>query len=484
MRLQKTFPVHTSDDEMELIDHPGFQMADPVRLSAILGDLDFPKTIKVPTFWDPPAYGGVREFLGNGGRYLITKEEADAIGSKHQGEETIFISLASYRDPECRPTVENIFERARLPNRIRVAIIDQRADDEDPFCNRPQKECQEDPEQVLCRYQHLIDYREYDAHLMVGPTFARHIGHRMYRGEHFSMQVDSHVRFVEHWDEDIIAQWNSAGDEMAVLTTYMSDVINSIDPVTHKSTRVNRAVMCNALFDGVGDTTEHVRFSVQPNNKPRIQSSPMLEPFWAAGFSFARGHFVVQVPYDAHLPLVFQGEEISMSVRGFSYGYDFFAPVRNVAFHIYANRENKEERLRVKAFTENEPVFPGAKQEAYRRLNGIIGLGRTGVLFNRTDESKYGLGRARTPQKFYRTFGIYPERSEMEPKLCDFVQGMGTQKSMHDQFFPFLRDDGMGIDYNKIYYRYRERPITDTFTDAAALTSLRQSIRKRKIDPT
>ena len=33
---------------------------------------------------------------------------------------------------------------------------------------------------------------------------------------------------------------------------------------------------------------------------------------------FGRGHFVVNVPYDQHLPWIFQGEEISIGLRGFS----------------------------------------------------------------------------------------------------------------------------------------------------------------------
>jgi hypothetical protein len=33
---------------------------------------------------------------------------------------------------------------------------------------------------------------------------------------------------------------------------------------------------------------------------------------------FGRGHFVVNVPYDQHLPWIFQGEKISIGLRGFS----------------------------------------------------------------------------------------------------------------------------------------------------------------------
>ena len=38
-----------------------------------------------------------------------------------------------------------------------------------------------------------------------------------------------------------------------------------------------------------------------------LEETPMLQPFWAAGFSFSRGHFVARVPYDCCLPWIFQG---------------------------------------------------------------------------------------------------------------------------------------------------------------------------------
>ena len=169
---------------MENIQHPGFLLADSKRLGAILNGMEVPKALDVPKFWDPLEYGGVREFLGNAGANLISKEEASSIGSKLEGKETIFVAVASYRDPECRATVEDIYLRARYPERIRVAIVDQRTPGEgDPVCWQPKESCGQDPDHSICKYAHLIDYLEFDAQLMVGPTFARHLSYRMYRGE-------------------------------------------------------------------------------------------------------------------------------------------------------------------------------------------------------------------------------------------------------------------------------------------------------------
>jgi hypothetical protein len=138
------------------------------------------------------------------------------------------------------------------------------------------------------------------------------------------MQIDSHVRFIEHWDSDIVSQWKSARNEMAILSTYLSDINGSIDPVTHESLHKSRPIMCVSAFEGKG-SMKHLRHGQQPEGPAGIHGQPTLHPFWAAGFSFARGHFVLQVPYDQYLPMVFQGEEISIGLRAFSHGYDFYA---------------------------------------------------------------------------------------------------------------------------------------------------------------
>ena len=188
--LQHTFPVHVGDD-MEEIDHPGIFMVNIEKMQQSMErhpQLPRNGKMRVPKFWKPVAYGekGIRGFLGDNGRRLITPEEARQIGSFDPvtGLETIYISVASYRDPECQMTVEDMFLRAAHPERMRVAVIDQRTENDDvPQCAVPEKPCSEDPAQTLCRFHHLLDRFEVPAHLSVGPVFARHLANRMYRGK-------------------------------------------------------------------------------------------------------------------------------------------------------------------------------------------------------------------------------------------------------------------------------------------------------------
>lgn len=66
-------------------------------------------------------------------------------------------------------------------------------------------------------------------------------------------------------------------------------------------------------------------------------------------------------------------------------------------------------------------------------------------------EKKYGLGGARTTDKFYETFGIHVKEKTVERHLCQFVKN-----KMQNMMMPNLRSDGMGIDYSKIHFRWKD----------------------------
>jgi len=459
--LQHTFPVHASGD-LETIDHPGIFLSDPKKIKRILlthkDQLPQDGKMQVPKFWRPTAYGpgGVREFLGNYGETLLTPEQAATIGSFHpeSGLPTFYVSVASYRDPECQPTVEDMFLRAEHPERLRVAVVEQRVQGEDdefiPFCGKPLRPCSEDPDQTMCKYSNQIDVFVVPAILSIGPVFARHIANRMYRGEYFAMQVDSHVRFIHHWDSDLISQWESAKNEMAIITTYLSDITDSIDPVTFENKHPNRPIMCKTDYEGKGKL-KHLRHGQQPEGIPGIHGEPTLHPFWAAGFSFARGHFVVQVPYDQYEPMVFQGEEIFIGLRGWSYGYDYYTAETSVAFHMYAIKKNKDKRKNIKLFWENSNLYPGSAVQGMKRLNGIIGTGDPGDKFYNASAKEYGLGNVRPKEQFYKLYGIHTETKKVEDNLCSFVG-----KPMQEKFKPYLRKNRMGIDFSKVTFEWKD----------------------------
>jgi hypothetical protein len=274
----------------------------------------------------------------------------------------------------------------------------------------------------------------------------------MRTGEYFALQTDAHVRFTQGWDEDIISQWEATDNEMAVISTYLTDITDSIDPETHASRRTDRNVLCHLSYEGNNPNQMHLIMKSPAKNVPKILGVPMMHPFWSAGFSFARGHFVVQLPYDPYTPMLFQGEESSLSIRAFSYGYDFYAPGRSVCFHIFAIKNNIGRRQRHK-FWEHETLYVGALDKSLARIIGITGMAgiHSPQDYFRREEESYGLGKVRPVEKFYATFGIHPDTATVESRLCNFVQDR-----MHRQFQPYLRSDAMGIDYTQIGLEFRD----------------------------
>ena len=129
-----------------------------------------------------------------------------------------------------------------------AAVVDQIVSGEEPACNEPIEPCETKPDQALCTYKSQVDLYQMEAQLSIGPVFARHIGYRQYRGEYYATQSDAHVTYTVNWDSDIIEQLESTQNEMAVLTTYLTDVQGSIDENGH-SLRKTRPIMCNTDYE-------------------------------------------------------------------------------------------------------------------------------------------------------------------------------------------------------------------------------------------
>jgi hypothetical protein len=157
----------------------------------------------------------------------------------------------------------------------------------------------------------------------------------------------------------------------------------------------------------------YLRHGAQPEDVAVIRDMPQLEPFWAAGFSFSRGHFKYRVPYDGYEPMVFQGEEIVIGIRGFTFGYDFYAPRDSVVFHEYAVKSARRSKVHMfwyvmiqiavytkpiktcLSFRENSAQHIGEAEKSYRRATSIIGIAPDvdPSTWDHTDVEKYGLGK-------------------------------------------------------------------------------------------
>ena len=125
------------------------------------------------------------------------------------------------------------------------------------------------------------------------------------------------------------------------------------------------------------------------------------KPFSAAGFKFLKGEFLYEVPYDPNLPHLFQGEEVLLSARLWTNGYDYYTPNINVCSHHYT-RSGKPK------YWDDHKNSTSCRVKAEKRILfmlGIIGKDKVEADFLR-DHHMYGFGKHRKLNDYWLTSGI------------------------------------------------------------------------------
>jgi [Skp1-protein]-hydroxyproline N-acetylglucosaminyltransferase len=123
--------------------------------------------------------------------------------------DTIFVAIPSYRDSECRHTVDDLIQKARNPSRISIGICLQCDHDDDTQTYLKSKY---PSSQVRIT---RVDYRD-----AAGPCVARAIAQALYEHETYYLQIDSHMRFRDGWDDFLIEELKKCPSPKAILTTY------------------------------------------------------------------------------------------------------------------------------------------------------------------------------------------------------------------------------------------------------------------------
>jgi hypothetical protein len=225
---------------------------------------------------------------------------------------TIFVSVASYRDPELIPTLHDCIRMARYPGDLRFGVCWQHGPEEPHPLDRIS----------LASPIRLFDVLYQNSR---GACWARAEIQKLYNGEDFYLQIDSHHRFVPDWDATLLNQMERTQAARPVLSTYAAayslvdmrlNLANGDLPTVMRLDKITP--------DGV------VLFQAHSMN---LAPLPTRARFISGHFLFAPGSIVHDVPYDPEL--YFTGEEITLAVRAFTHGYDLFHPSQHVLWHEY-----------------------------------------------------------------------------------------------------------------------------------------------------
>lgn len=227
----------------------------------------------------------------------------------------IFVQIPAYRDTELAPTLLDLYAKALHPDRLRVCVVWQRG----PAERLPQS----------VRRLPNLELIEVPHQQSRGCNWARRVSQRRWRGEPYTLLLDSHQRFVARWDALAVEMYRclrAAGVRKPLITAYLP----SYDPAREPGGRKRRPYKIYPL------AREHgilCRLTSHPIPFWTTLAGPVEADFVSLHFLFAAGGFNRDVPFDPDI--YFFGDEVLTGVRAFLAGYDLFHPHVVIGWHCY-----------------------------------------------------------------------------------------------------------------------------------------------------
>lgn len=340
----------------------------------------------------------------------------------------IFVQIASYRDPELLPTIQDALSKAKYPADLRFGVCWQHGPEETSmraFTGNPQFSVDDVP----WRQSH-------------GLGWARSRLQKMWEGEEFTLQLDSHHRFAQDWDALLMQDCEATGSPKPIITTYAG----TYDPSGEQAQATEPYCMVADRFTPHGT----IMFLPQVIKGWQDMNRPLRSRFVSGHFYFTLGQHCEDYRYDPQL--YFAGDEISLAIRSYTSGYDLFHPHRLRVWHEYTRAgrvKHWDDHL-----TQNEMV-------AWHERDRISKMRLRQMLYGEShgmDLGCYTLGNVRSLADYERYAGIdfagrrlHPEaRQGFEPPTSftdepSWEQAMSTRK--HTFTWPATLSDGADFLY-------------------------------------
>ena len=237
-------------------------------------------------------------------------------------KEKIFIHLPAYREPELIPTIESALDNARFPERLVFGICRQYNPD-DGFDN-------------LDRYENNPQFKIYHLHYekAKGLAYARAIiNEELLEEEEFVLQLDSHHRFTKHFDVKLIKWYNTLKSEgnNPLICGYLP----YYDPYNDPEKRVKVPWWSEAA-----SFYPHGTIFIRPTAFKvdwKELKKPVPARFISGHFCFGPNKWAKDIKHDTDI--YFAGEELNLTIRSFTHGYDLFHPHEVIIWHATMREE-------------------------------------------------------------------------------------------------------------------------------------------------
>ena len=304
------------------------------------------------------------------------------------GRETIFVSVPSYRDIDCKTTLQSIFEKAKYPDLVYVGVFEQNDS------SQPDEACV-----VANKWKNNVRYKYVDYNEAKGPFYARSIINRdLYKGEKYYLMIDAHTLFIEDWDIRMKKQLNylrTQGIPKPILSTYP----HHLDLSQYHSIPDQKRNVTTLICDVIGAKqypTEALSYE-KPSGK--FYKSMLL----GAGYIFTYGDFFKEIRLDPKLQHIFSGEEILLALMAYTHGWEIYTPAYLNVFHYYNHKKPNwhKETIQKNRFDKEQ------ESRSYIELQKML----------TKCESQYGFGNQRKVSQFWKDLGFYPDKHSLKEKF-------------------------------------------------------------------
>ena len=254
---------------------------------------------------------------------------------------SIYLSVISFRDEFCVQTIKDAFGNAKNPDKLFVGLVQQNCEGEkcrhgnnvgpDPDCYN--LFCSSIAGKNFCNNGQVRLLRMKESETL-GPYMARYFASKLWMGEQWYSQIDSHTSFIQDWDALSIQMLENAPSDKPVIShlppPYTSNLQEKIEVAAPR--------LCGATFATSDIEGQIVRLE-RSYNYDRVKiDTPRFAPFVAAGYLIAHSDMLRDCPFDPFLPYLFSGEEILLSARLWTSGYDIFSPTISLVGHRYEKK--------------------------------------------------------------------------------------------------------------------------------------------------
>ena len=236
-----------------------------------------------------------------------------------------------------------------------------------------------------------------------GACWARNLIQQLYNGEEYTLQIDSHMRFNQDWDDTLIKILKGLqkdGYPKPLLTSYAC----SFDPKNDPGGRVQDPWrMVYDRFSPEGN----VFFMPETIDEWKTLKKPIPARFYSAHYAFTLGQFANEVQHNPEY--YFHGEEISIGVRAFTWGYDLFHPHIPIIYHEYTRNGKKKQ-------WDDDKEWVKKNERAHflnKRLFGVDGVEQEG------HDGLFGFGPVRTLRDYEKYAGILFEKRAVQQWTID-----------------------------------------------------------------